>query len=122
MKKKVIVIFFGIIIFLSFSSCFTRKIMLDDGYYIKVILISEYCSLYSCDGKLLLTHVGEWMETQRYIYGYGDSKKYKCYIFDKKNLDYKLFYSTEEFYEELKNCNLKYNMTDTKDYIYYKTK
>ncbi len=56
------------------------------------------------------------METERYIYGYGDGKEYKCYIFDKTNLNHKLFYSTEEFYDELKILDLK----EAKDLIYYK--
>lgn len=120
MKKIFIPILFAGILCFSFSSCIARKIMLSDGYYIKANMISENCSLYSCNGELVLSHIGEWMETQRYIYGYGDGKKYKCYIFDKTDLDYKLFYSTEEFYDELKIRDLKYNMTEARDFIYYK--
>ncbi len=37
------------------------------------------------------------METQRYIYGYGDGKEYKCYIVDKTDLNHKLFYSSGGF-------------------------
>ena len=41
--------------------------MLADGYYIKANLISENCSLYASNRKVILRHIGEWMETQQYI-------------------------------------------------------
>ena len=68
----------------------------------------------------MLTHIAEWMESEQYIYGYGDRKKYRCYIFDKHTESYKLFYSEDDFYSELKILSLKYNMTEAEDLICYK--
>lgn len=117
MKKFVFFFISVIIIYLIFSSFI--KVNLSDGYYIKSNRFFENCSLYTKDNKLILTNIGEWIDSEEYIYGYGDGKKYKCYIFDKNKKTIDFFYSDNDFYNILNEKNLKYNMSDTKDLNFY---
>lgn len=122
MKRIPIVLLLVGVIVSSIRFCIIRKFELSGGYYIKANLISEKCSLYANNNKLVLTHIGEWMGSNQYVYGYGDGKKYKCYLFDKLSNELELFYKVDDFYKELETKNLKYDMSDTKDLIYYKAR
>lgn len=117
MKKFVILFIYVIFIKIIFFSFIT--VNLSDGYYIKSNRIFENCCLYSKDKELILTNIGEWIDSEKNIYGYGDGKKYKCYIFDKKTKKVEVFYSINDFYNILNKNNLTYNMSDTKDLSLY---
>ena len=119
--KKLVYFFISLIIILLifFSFILFIKVNLSDGYYIKSNLFFENCCLYTKDNKLILTNIGEWIDSEEYIYGYGDGKIYKCYIFEKNKKEVEIFFSTDDFYDILNENNLKYNMSDTKDLNFY---
>lgn len=99
-----------------YYSLTSYKTELSGGYTIRRVGMAQRLALYNQKNEKLLTGISEWMETDRYVYGYGDGSKFNYYIYDKELNNSLLFNDgfdkDGDWYDKLHELNLHYNMTD----------
>lgn len=97
-----------------FCILFTKRISLHDlGYYIIGSKISGYCTIHDTRRNITIMHVGDWIETDRYIYG---CRFMDYYLYDKFTGRY-YFFSKDDFYDELEKLELSYKINDVSDML-----
>ena len=97
-----------------FCILFTKRISLHDlGYYIIGSKISGYCTIHDTMRNITIMHVGDWIETDRYIYG---CRFMDYYLYDKFTGRY-YFFSKDDFYDELEKLELSYKINDVSDML-----
>ena len=107
---SIIMLFIVLFYFLT-----SYKTVLSSGYIIRRTGVIQRLSLCTPKNKKIITGISDWIETDRYIYGYGDGSKFNYYIYDMKLNDTFLFddgFDGDSFYHKLQELNLRYNMTD----------
>ena len=85
----------------------------DLGYYIIGSKISGYCTIHDTMRNITIMHVGDWIETDRYIYG---CRFMDYYLYDKFTGRY-YFFSKDDFYDELEKLELSYKINDVSDML-----
>ena len=111
MDRKLSICFSILFVYWIFCIVCTKKILLSPGYYLIGNKITGWCTFYDIKFNVAVAGIDDWMETERYLYGY------RCvvgnYIYDKFTGTYNFVPSN--FYHELDKLGLSYTMTDARN-------